>query len=69
MIVFLSQPIFFQHQLTIKNWALDVFFSKKQFCCMLVLPVIFEGGRHDPRSFHANVDILQAEGERVCELH
>lgn len=35
---------------------------------MLVLPVIFELGWHDPRSFHANVDFLQAEGERVCEL-
>lgn len=36
---------------------------------MLVLPVIFELGRHDPRSFHANVDFIQAISEGVCELH
>lgn len=52
-----------------ENKALDTHFKKKQFPCLLVLPVIFKLGRHDPRSFHANVDFLQAEGERVCELH
>lgn len=36
---------------------------------MLSSPVIFELGRHDPGSLHANVDALQAEGEGVCELH
>lgn len=44
-------------------------FFRRKTSCMLVLPVIFELGHHDAWSFNANVDFLQAEGERVCELH
>lgn len=36
---------------------------------VLCSPVILELGQHDPGSFHANVDLLQAEGEGVCKLH
>ncbi len=36
---------------------------------MLSSPVKFELGWHDPGSFHANVDALQAEAEGVCKLH
>lgn len=32
-------------------------------------PVIFGHGQHEPGSFHADVDGLQAEVERVRELH
>lgn len=31
-------------------------------------PVIFGLGHHESRPFHANVDALQAESERVCKF-
>lgn len=46
----------------------EVFQSHWSPYSVLSQPVIFGLGQHNPRSFHANVDAIQAEGERVGEL-